>query len=86
MWPTPTKQDGKNNAGLSQFNRNSLPLNTAVVVAGGAQTRQIATQQQRGALNPDWVEWLMDWPIGATDLKPLGMDRFQAWLRLHSGY
>ena len=22
-------------------------------------------------LNPDWVEWLMGWPIGWTDLKPL---------------
>lgn len=29
-----------------------------------------------GKLNPDWVEWLMGWPIGWTDLKPLGTDRF----------
>jgi hypothetical protein len=36
-----------------------------------------------GDLNPDWVEWLMGWPIGWTDLQQLEMDRFQAWLDSH---
>ena len=36
-----------------------------------------------GTLNPNWVEWLMGWPIGWTDLNPLGMDKFQQWLDLH---
>ncbi|MFA6159374.1 MAG: hypothetical protein WC763_07150 [Candidatus Paceibacterota bacterium] len=52
MWPTPTGQDAENNAGPSQFNRNSLPLNTEV----------------GGSLNPNWVEWLMGYPVGWTDL------------------
>lgn len=39
-----------------------------------------------GQLNPGWVEWLMGWPIGWTDLKPLEMDRFQQWKRLHGRY
>lgn len=39
-----------------------------------------------GILNPDWVEWLMGWPPGWTDLQPLAMDKFQRWLRLHSSY
>lgn len=39
-----------------------------------------------GALNPDWVEWLMGWPIGWTALKPLETDRFQQWRRLHGTY
>jgi len=30
-WPTPTQQDAENTAGPSQFRRNSLPLNTAVM-------------------------------------------------------
>jgi DNA (cytosine-5)-methyltransferase 1 len=38
-----------------------------------------------GALNPLWVEWLMGWPLGWTDLKPLEMDKFQSWLRAHLG-
>jgi hypothetical protein len=29
-----------------------------------------------GKLNPTWVEWLMGWPLGWTDLKPLETDRF----------
>lgn len=33
-----------------------------------------------GALNPDWVEWLMQWPVGWTALTPLSADRFREWL------
>jgi len=51
--PTPTTQDAKNNDSQSQMERNSLPLNA---VAGGK-------------LNPQWVEWLMGYPVGWTDLK-----------------
>lgn len=39
-----------------------------------------------GQLNPDWVEWLMGWPIGWTDLKPLETDKFQKWLQLHGEF
>jgi hypothetical protein len=56
MWPTPTGQDAEKNAGPSQFNRNSLPLNAEV----------------GGSLNPNWVEWLMGFPVGWTDLDPSG--------------
>jgi len=38
-----------------------------------------------GTLNPLWVEWLMGWPMGFTDLKPLAMDKFRLWLRSHGG-
>jgi hypothetical protein len=37
-----------------------------------------------GQLNPEWVEWLMGWPIGWTGLKPLEMDKFLEWQRQHS--
>ena len=53
FYPTPTTQDAKNNGSKSQMERNSLPLNS---VAGGK-------------LNPEWVEWLMGYPVGWTDLK-----------------
>jgi hypothetical protein len=36
-----------------------------------------------GQLNPTWVEWLMGWPLGWTDLKPLGTDKFRQWLESH---
>lgn len=34
-------------------------------------------------LNPDWVEWLMGWPIGHTALKPLATGRYQEFVRQH---
>jgi DNA (cytosine-5)-methyltransferase 1 len=37
-----------------------------------------------GPLNPSWVEWLMGWPSGWTDLKPLEMARFREWQQQHS--
>lgn len=36
--------------------------------------------------NPDYVEWLMIWPSGWTDLKPLEMDRFREWQQQHSQF
>lgn len=65
LLPTPTCQDAKNNGGPAQQLRNTKPLNA---VAGGA-------------LNPEWVEWLMGWPIGWTDCAPLEMGRFLPWLQ-----
>ena len=66
--PTPTVNDSKNDGPPSQFNRNTPPLNCVVKDSTG------------GALNPDWVEWLMGWPIGWTAPQPLEMDRFRQWL------
>lgn len=34
-------------------------------------TQKSLTTICQGNLNPDWVEWLMGWPIGWSDLKPL---------------
>ena len=36
--------------------------------------------------NPEWVENLMGWPIGWTDLKELETDKFLKWLSLHGNY
>lgn len=67
-FPTPTCQDAKNNGAQSQQERNTKPLNAIV----------------GGALNPTWVEWLMGWPLGWTDLKHLATARFRSWLQQHS--
>lgn len=52
LLPTPTANDAKCNGTPSQQNRNSAALN---VVAGGS-------------LNPEWVEWLMGFPPGWTEV------------------
>jgi len=36
--------------------------------------------------HPNYLEWMMAWPINWTDLDVLGMDRFQQWRRLHGKY
>jgi hypothetical protein len=41
------------------------------------------TGETGGQLNPTWVEWLMGWPLGWTDLKRLETDKYQQWLQLH---
>lgn len=33
-----------------------------------------------GQLNPDWTEWLMNWPIFWSDLKPMNKIHFNKWL------
>ena len=52
-FPTPTAQDAKNNGGPAQALRRTQPLNSVV----------------GGQLNPTWVEWLMGFPLGWTDLE-----------------
>ena len=63
LWPTPTVQDAANNGAPSQHRRNNKPLNA----------------EAGGALSPDWVEWLMGWPIGWTSLDPLPAENFAEW-------
>jgi hypothetical protein len=57
---TPTARDWKSGkASQATMERNSRPL----------------SEQIGGSLNPMWVEWLMGWPLGWTDLEPLEMDK-----------
>lgn len=39
--------------------------------------------QAFGQPSPEVHEWLMDWPEGWSDLKPLEMDKWQSWLQRH---
>lgn len=70
-WPTPTANDAKNaSCPASPATRDSIP-------------GEMIRRSEAGPLNPGWVEWLMGWPTGWTDLKPLETDKFQAWRLLH---
>ena len=51
-----------------------------------AMLKGTSLEKGRGQLNPTWVEWLMGWPLGWTDLKPLETDRFRSWLQQHGGF
>jgi hypothetical protein len=39
-----------------------------------------------GKLNPMWVEWLMGWTLGWTDLKPLETDKYHYARQQHGKY
>ena len=59
-WPTPTATDGKG-SGQNETMRDRLDY--AVEKPNG--------QRISGSLNPTWVEWLMGYPSGWTDLEGL---------------
>ncbi len=63
MWPTPAASDDRDRGNLStpaiqRRQEKGKQLNLSMVVSHSS-----------GALNPEWVEWLMGFPIGHTDLK-----------------
>ena len=58
-WPTPTAHNAKKGGFPAEYERNTPTL----------------AAQAGGSLNPTWVEWLMGWPLGWTDLKPLATDK-----------
>jgi hypothetical protein len=76
-WPTPTAHNAKEQDSPAEATLNTPTLTHQA--RGGDQT-------QPRSLSPAWVEWLMGWPLGWTDLKPLETDKFQAWRRLHGGF
>lgn len=50
---------------------------------GGSTNPFRQTEIGRLPLNPCWVEQLMGWSTGWTDLKPLETARFREWLQQH---
>ena len=81
MWPTVTTQDAKNNAGPSQFERSTKPLNVEAALHSSRCPSPLGQTETGMAshkvLNPQFVEWLMGWPIGWTEFAPVGT----AWCR-----
>jgi len=83
-WNTPMARDYKGHT--------NNPKNRGFA---GTLPDQVKEIEGGGQLNPEWVEWLMGWPVGWTDLKPLEMAKchlvqpshgefFQDWLDHHS--
>jgi hypothetical protein len=63
MWPTPTASSWGN-----EGSRNILDRRITDGTITPEDKRQM-TSGNGGRLNPTWVEWLMGFPIGWTDLK-----------------
>jgi len=75
-WPTPRTAEMCGGTGSWEL----LNKNTTI-----KEARQMGAGNG-GTLNPTWVEWLMGFPLGWTDLKPLETDKFQQWQQQHGGY
>ena len=74
MWPSPRTRGLCGGSGHKEMLIQKIGKEEGVKIFNG------------GTLNPTWVEWLMGWPIGWTDLKPLEMVRFQSWLQQHGEF
>lgn len=73
---TPTSSDARKWSNDTQAQRE----------AHGRQVMLCHQLETGGALNPTWVEWLMGWPLGWTDLRPLEMDRCHSAQRALGSY
>ena len=78
-WPTATATAYK---GWSP-NHNRADTDDRLDYSVEREAFQPGQQTPPMRLNPEWVEWLMDFPIGHTGLKPLETHKYQEWLRQH---
>jgi hypothetical protein len=72
MMPTPTAGNDHSGGRLDEWGGSTNPFR--------------GTEIGHLRLNPSWVEELMGWTTGWTDLKPLAMARFHEWQQQHSIY
>jgi hypothetical protein len=69
LWPTPAARDYKG--------QNSIEhINAGIAKGNAGHTNQLPNEilrrtGERGSLNPIWIEWLMGFPRGWTDLEVL---------------
>ena len=65
MWPTPRTS----NPGSRPDGKGGKILSEEVLISQGIRKRgKRGRTQGGGTLNPTWVEWLMGYPTGWTDL------------------
>jgi len=84
--PTPTARDWKDTPGTNPKGINpdgSIRDRTDRLAVWVYKMEREEGNTNPAPLNPGFSELLMGWPIGWTDLKPLGTDKSQQWLDLH---
>jgi hypothetical protein len=68
MYPTPTACGHHTDGRMNEWGGSNARKRLKQMVATGCLTRQ----EINGKLNPTWVEWLMGFPLGWTDLGDSG--------------
>ena len=71
-WPTPSASDCKDRGNMGNL---STQRRLSMGKQAGLTTR-VKRQGDIGYLNPEWVEWLMGWPVGSTDLQSSALINF----------
>lgn len=91
LWPTPTASLGTKGGRVTPQISNRI-CNDAIkrgdlrktpqYLAGSAQV----ADGKVGQLNPTWVEWLMNWPMGWTSLEAITHEHFKHWQESGAAY
>jgi hypothetical protein len=81
-WPTPVTSDHAARRPTENWTGNGDLPSVVWTANGGTEN----PDKPPAKLNPVWVEWLMGWPLGWTDLRPLGMDKFHSWQQQHGRF
>jgi len=63
LWPTPQAADNRDRGNMS------TPAIKRRIEKGKQVMLSMSVSEKSGALNPEWVEWLMGFPAGWTNLK-----------------
>ena len=85
-WRTPTAaiRRGPVDPEARKARGHMINLQDQAVLGFGRQDRTKTGAESKRVLNPRFVEWLMGFPFGWTELLPLEMESFQSWRRKHS--
>jgi hypothetical protein len=81
MWPTPVKSDYAGRRPSKGWKGDSDLPSVVWTRTGGAENPQMSP----ASINATWTEWLMGWPLGWTDLKPLVTDKSHCVPQQHGG-
>lgn len=83
-WPTPVASDAKG-ANLSFSDSMSARNLPTTAIRAEAEEKNTNASYKLGLLNPEWVAWLMGWPIGWTSPEPLPEGNFDTWMEMCRG-
>jgi hypothetical protein len=85
QFPTPLAHDAHKGVpsadllkGADGRDRRTELTNYVTYDEQGNESKNV-TPSNKGQLSPDWTEWLMGWPVGWTDLKPLSPEAVARW-------
>jgi len=83
MWPTPQGYSfaDSHQPGITRLDQAVRWPTPRVANAAQQSLESHGTQVTGGQLNPQWVAWLMGFPIGWTDFAPLATQSFRSWQR-----